>query len=92
VGGLGEDEGLALSCGQQCCLRSLVSLGVSSLGCHRGWFCRSTHGGRQMLVLALRSKKANKGERWWQQGYVHGGNSSVDLASHGHCAGVFIGI
>jgi hypothetical protein len=64
VGGLGEDEGLALSCGQQCCLRSLVSLRVNSLGCHRGWFCRSTNGGRQMLELALGSKEANKGEQW----------------------------
>jgi hypothetical protein len=45
-----------------------------------------------LLELALSSKKANKGEQWWQQGYVHGGNSSVNLASHGHCAGVFIGI
>jgi hypothetical protein len=92
VGGLGEGEGLALSCGKQRCLRSLVSLRVSSLGCHRGWFCRSTNGGRQMLELALSSKEANRGEQWRQQGYVHGGNSSVDLASHGHCAGVFIGI
>jgi hypothetical protein len=41
-----------------------------------------------MLELALSSKKANKGEQWRQQGYVHGGNSSVNLASHGHCAGV----
>jgi hypothetical protein len=45
-----------------------------------------------VLALALSGKEANKGERWWQQGYAHGGNSSVDLASHGHCAGVFIGI
>jgi hypothetical protein len=44
------------------------------------------------LELALSSKEANRGEQWRQQGYVHGGNSSVDLASHGHCAGVFIGI
>ena len=63
VGGLVEGEGLALSCGKQCCLRSLVSLRVSSLGCHRGWFSRSTNGGRQMLVLALNRKEANKGER-----------------------------
>jgi hypothetical protein len=26
VGGVGEGEGLALFCGQQCCLRSLLSL------------------------------------------------------------------
>jgi hypothetical protein len=64
VGGLGEGEGLALPCGKQCCLRSLVSLRVSSLGCHRGWFGRSPHGGRQMLELALSSKEANKSEQW----------------------------
>ena len=64
VGGLGEGEGLALSCGQQCCLRSLVSLRVSSLGCHRGWSCRGTNGGRQMLELALSGKEANKDEQW----------------------------
>jgi hypothetical protein len=45
-----------------------------------------------VLELALSSKKANRGEQWRQQGYVLGGNSSVHLASHGHCAGVFIGI
>jgi hypothetical protein len=45
-----------------------------------------------MLELPLRSKEANKSEQWWQQGYVLGGNSSVNLAPHGHCAGVFIGI
>jgi hypothetical protein len=61
VGGLGEGEGLALSCGEQCCLRSLVSLRVSSLGCHRGWFSRSTNGGRQMLELALSCKGVQQG-------------------------------
>jgi hypothetical protein len=45
-----------------------------------------------MLELALCCKWANGGEQLRQQGYVHGGNSSVDLASHGHCAGVFIGV
>jgi hypothetical protein len=45
-----------------------------------------------MLELALSSKEANRGEQWRQQGYVLGGNSAVDLASHGHYAGVFIGI
>jgi hypothetical protein len=44
-----------------------------------------------MLELALKRKEANKGEWWWQQGYVLEGNSSVYLASHGHCTGVFIG-
>jgi hypothetical protein len=38
VGGVDEGEGLALFLGQQCCLRSLVSLRASFLGCHRGWF------------------------------------------------------
>jgi hypothetical protein len=36
--GVGVGEGLALFCGQQCCLRSLVSLRAGFLGCHRGWF------------------------------------------------------
>jgi hypothetical protein len=44
-----------------------------------------------MLELALNRKEANKSEQWWQQGYALEGNSSVNLASHGHCAGVFIG-
>jgi hypothetical protein len=48
--------------------------------------------GRRLLELAFSSKEANRGEQWRQQGYVLGGNSSVNLASHGHCAGVFIGI
>jgi hypothetical protein len=47
---------------------------------------------RGVLELALCCKWANGGEQWRQQGYVHGGNGSVDLASHGHCAGVFIGV
>jgi hypothetical protein len=34
----GVDKGLALFLGQQCCLRSLIGLRASSLGCHRGWF------------------------------------------------------
>jgi hypothetical protein len=45
-----------------------------------------------MLELALSSQEANRGEQWRQQGYVLGGKSFVNLASHGHCAGVFIGI
>jgi hypothetical protein len=52
---------------------------------HKYHFC-------MVLELALSSKEANRGEQWRQQGYVLGGNSSVNLASHGHCAGVFIGI
>jgi hypothetical protein len=38
VSGLGEGEGLAFFCGQQCCLRSLVSLRVNFLGCLAGGF------------------------------------------------------
>jgi hypothetical protein len=45
-----------------------------------------------VLELALCCKWANEDEQWRQQGYVHGGNSSVHPASHGHCAGVFIGV
>jgi hypothetical protein len=59
----GVDEGLALFLGQQCCLRSLVSLQASSLGCHRGWFFRSTNGGRQMLELALLVKLIQRGSK-----------------------------
>jgi hypothetical protein len=61
VSGVGESEGLALLCGQQCCLRSLVSLRVNFLGCHRGWFFRRTNGGRQMLELAARCKGIQRG-------------------------------
>jgi hypothetical protein len=54
------DKGLALFLGQQRCLCCFVNgwgcLRASSLGCHRGWFFRSTDGGRQMLELALSSK------------------------------------
>jgi hypothetical protein len=61
VGGVREGEGLALFCCQQCCLRSLVSLRASFLGCHRGWFFHSTNGGRQMLGLALWCKGIQRG-------------------------------
>jgi hypothetical protein len=61
VGGVDEGEGLALFLGQQCCLRSLVSLRASFLGCHHGWFFRSTNGGRQMLELALLGKLNQRG-------------------------------
>jgi hypothetical protein len=37
------------------------------------------------------ARGANKGEQWRQQGYAQDGNSSANLASHGHCANVFIG-
>jgi hypothetical protein len=50
---------------QQRCLRCFVNgwgcLRTSSLGCHRGWFLRSTNGGRQMLVLAFPSKRIQRG-------------------------------
>jgi hypothetical protein len=89
----GVDKGLALFLGQQCCLRSLVSLRGSSLGCHRGWFFRSTNGGRQMLELALPSKLIQRGsENDVNRVSTRDGDSSVNLASQGHCAGVFIGI
>jgi hypothetical protein len=89
----GVDKGLALFLGQQCCLRSLVSLRASSLGCHRGWFFRSTNGGRQMLELALLGKLIQRGsESNVNKVLTRDGNSSVNLASQGHCAGVFIGV
>jgi hypothetical protein len=88
----GVDEGLALFLGQQCCLHSLVSLRASSLGCHRWWFFRSTHGGRQMLELAFLGKLIQReSESNVNRFLTRGDNSSVNLASQGHCAGVFIG-
>jgi hypothetical protein len=43
-----------------------------------------------LLELALGSKKANKGEQWRQQGYVHGGNSSVfSSLSRALCGGIY---
>jgi hypothetical protein len=88
----GVDKGLALFFGQQCCLRSLVILRASSLGCHRGWFFRSTNGGRQMLELALLGKLIQRGsESNVNKVLTRDGNSSVNLASQGHCVGVFIG-
>jgi hypothetical protein len=89
----GVDEGLALFLGQQCCLRSLVSLRASSLGCHRRWFFRSTNGGRQMLELALLNKLIQWGtESNVNKVSIRDVKSSINLASQGHCAGVFIGI
>jgi hypothetical protein len=38
VGGVDEGEGLALFLGQQCCLRSLVSLRLAFLGAIAGGF------------------------------------------------------
>jgi hypothetical protein len=32
-----------------------------ALGCHRGWFVRSTNGGRQMLELPLLGKWIQRG-------------------------------
>jgi hypothetical protein len=68
------------------------AFGLALLGAIAGGVAAPPHGGRQMLELALSSKEANRGEQWRQQGYVLGCNSSVNLASHGHCAGVFIGV
>jgi hypothetical protein len=88
----GVNKGLALFLGQQCCLRSLVSLQGSSLGCHRRWFFRSTNGGRQMLELALLGKLIQRGSKSdVNKVSTRDGNSSVNPASQGHCAGVFIG-
>jgi hypothetical protein len=86
----GVDKGIALFLGQQRCLRSLRG---SSLGCHRGWFFRSTNGGRQMLELTLPSKLIQQGsESNVNKVSIRDDKSSVNLASQGHCAGVFIGI
>jgi hypothetical protein len=92
----GVCEGLALFLGQQHCLRCFVHgwgcLRASSLGCHRGWFFRSTNGGRQMLEPALLGKLIQWGsESNVNKVSIRDGNSSVSLASQGHCTGVFIG-
>jgi hypothetical protein len=72
------DEGLALFLGQQCRLRGFVSLRRGSLGCHRGWYFRSTNGGCQMLVLALLSELIQQGSKSGVNGATtRDGNSSV---------------
>ena len=45
-----------------------------------------------LLELALAARRPTRVNGGDKQGYVLGGNSSVNLASHRHCAGVFIGI
>jgi hypothetical protein len=46
-----------------------------------------------MLELALRCKLIQRGSVATQTGFfARDGNSSVNLASQGHCVGVFIGI
>jgi hypothetical protein len=48
--------------------------------------------GRQMLELALLGKKIQRGsKRNANKVLARDGNCSVNLASQGHCAGVFIG-
>jgi hypothetical protein len=92
----GVDKGLALFLSQQRSLRCFVDrwgcLRASSLGCHRGWFFRSTNGGCQMLELALPNKMIQRGsESNANKVLAREGNCSVNLASQGHCVGVFIG-
>jgi hypothetical protein len=92
----GVDKGLALLLGQQRCLRCFVNewggLRASSLGCHRGWFFRSTNGGRQMLELAFLGKLIQRGnESNENKVLTRGGKSFVNLVSYGHFTGVFIG-
>jgi hypothetical protein len=92
----GVDKGLALFLGQQRCLRCFVNgwgcLRASYVGCHRGWFLRSTNGGRQMLELALLGKMIQRGNKWnANRVLARDDDCSVNLASQGHCAGVFIG-
>jgi hypothetical protein len=69
-----------------------LAFGLALLGAIAGGLVVARTVGAKCWKLALSSKEANKGEQWRQQGYVLWGNSSVNLASHGHCAGVFIGI
>jgi hypothetical protein len=45
-----------------------------------------------MLELALLGKMIQRGSKWrTNKVLAWGGNCSVNLASQGHCAGVFIG-
>jgi hypothetical protein len=73
VGGVGEGEGLALFCGQQCCLRSLVTSAfeLAFLGAIAGGFFRSTNGGRQMLEIAHWCKLIQRGSVATQTGFLH---------------------
>jgi hypothetical protein len=53
---------------------------------------RSTNDGRQMLELALPSKVIQRGSKSnADKVLAQEGDCSVNLASQGHCAGVFIG-
>jgi hypothetical protein len=91
VGRLGEGEGLALSCGEQCCLRSLVSLRLALLGAIAGGFVVARTVGAKcwnLLSVARRPTRVKSVDRRVTRGMT---NSSVNQASHGHCAGVFIG-
>jgi hypothetical protein len=52
----------------------------------------SPHGGRQMLELALPSKMIQRGsESDANKVLAQEGSCSINLASQGHCVGVFIG-
>jgi hypothetical protein len=58
-----------------------------------GFFVARRHGGRQMLELALLGKLIQReDESNVNRVLARDGNSSVNLASQGHYAGVFIGI
>jgi hypothetical protein len=51
------------------------------------------NGGRQMLALALLSELIQQGSKSGVNGATtRDGNSSVNLAPQGHCAGIFIGV
>jgi hypothetical protein len=45
-----------------------------------------------VLELALSRKRIQRGKNDVNRVLARDGNSSVNLASHGHCAGVFIGV
>jgi hypothetical protein len=84
-----------LPSGVGCSLRCLLLRASSSVA---SWVpsrvvFRSTNGGRQMLELALLSKMIQRGsESNVNKVSIRDGKSSVNLASQGHCARVFIGI
>jgi hypothetical protein len=65
---------------------------LALLGAIAGGFFRSTNGGRQMLELALLGKMIQReSESNVNKVSTRDDNSSVNLASQGHCTGVFIG-
>jgi hypothetical protein len=56
-----------------------------------GFFVARTVGAKCWNLLSV-ARGSNGGENDVNRVLARDGNSSVNLASHGHCAGVFIGV